>query len=100
MSSCSRRTGFRTRTYFISLIHIKTTHLMAGRAALPGRWESRFPCPLYNRNQGNIDRAQINVTQSQQQLAYFERTAGDRGAAGGGRISRRAGGSCGTSASK
>ena len=31
------------------------------------------PMPLYNRNQGNIDRARINVTQSQQQLAYLER---------------------------
>jgi outer membrane protein, heavy metal efflux system len=31
------------------------------------------PVPLYNRNQGNIDRARINVTQSQQQLAYLER---------------------------
>ncbi len=31
------------------------------------------PLPLYNRNQGNIDRARINVTQSQQQLAYLER---------------------------
>ena len=31
------------------------------------------PLPFYNRNQGNIDRARINVTQSQQQLAYLER---------------------------
>ncbi len=31
------------------------------------------PLPVYNRNQGNIERAQINVTQTQQQLAFFER---------------------------
>jgi cobalt-zinc-cadmium efflux system outer membrane protein len=31
------------------------------------------PLPLYNRNQGNIDRARINVTQTQQQLALIER---------------------------
>ncbi len=31
------------------------------------------PLPLYNRNQGQIDRARINVTQTQQQLALFER---------------------------
>jgi cobalt-zinc-cadmium efflux system outer membrane protein len=31
------------------------------------------PLPIYNRNQGHIDRARINVTQSQQQLAYIER---------------------------
>ena len=31
------------------------------------------PLPLYNRNQGNIDRARINVTQTQQQLAFIER---------------------------
>ena len=44
------------------------------------------PLPVYNRNQGNIDRARINVTQTQQQLAFLERQAGDRGAAGAGRI--------------
>jgi outer membrane protein, heavy metal efflux system len=31
------------------------------------------PLPLYNRNQGNIDRARIAVTQTQQQLALIER---------------------------
>jgi outer membrane protein, heavy metal efflux system len=31
------------------------------------------PVPFWNRNQGNIERARINVTQSQQQLAYLER---------------------------
>ena len=31
------------------------------------------PLPVYNRNQGNIERARINVTQTQQQLAFFER---------------------------
>jgi cobalt-zinc-cadmium efflux system outer membrane protein len=31
------------------------------------------PMPVYNRNQGNIERAKINVYQSQVQLAYQER---------------------------
>ena len=29
------------------------------------------PLPFYNRNQGNIERARINVTQTQQQLAFL-----------------------------
>jgi outer membrane protein, heavy metal efflux system len=32
-----------------------------------------IPLPLYNRNQGNIERARINVTQTVQQLAQIER---------------------------
>jgi cobalt-zinc-cadmium efflux system outer membrane protein len=32
-----------------------------------------FPMPLYNRNQGNIERARLNVTQSGIQLASIER---------------------------
>src|SRR5271166_4596778 len=31
------------------------------------------PLPVYNRNQGNIERAKINVYQSEVQLAYQER---------------------------
>jgi cobalt-zinc-cadmium efflux system outer membrane protein len=33
------------------------------------------PLPVYNRNQGNIERARINVHQSQVQLAWMERRA-------------------------
>ncbi len=33
------------------------------------------PMPIYNRNQGGIERAKINVTQSQMQLADLERQA-------------------------
>jgi outer membrane protein, heavy metal efflux system len=32
-----------------------------------------MPLPLYNRNQGNIERARINVVQSQAQLALLDR---------------------------
>jgi cobalt-zinc-cadmium efflux system outer membrane protein len=32
-----------------------------------------FPMPVYNRNQGNIERARLNVTQSQMELAAIER---------------------------
>jgi cobalt-zinc-cadmium efflux system outer membrane protein len=32
-----------------------------------------FPLPLYNRNQGNIERARINIHQSQVQLSQQER---------------------------
>jgi cobalt-zinc-cadmium efflux system outer membrane protein len=32
-----------------------------------------FPLPVYNRNQGNIERARLNVTQSQMELAAIER---------------------------
>jgi cobalt-zinc-cadmium efflux system outer membrane protein len=35
------------------------------------------PMPIYNRNQGNIARAQINVTQTQVQLAQLERQVQD-----------------------
>jgi cobalt-zinc-cadmium efflux system outer membrane protein len=35
------------------------------------------PMPVYNRNQGNIERAKINVTQSQVQLAQIERQIQD-----------------------
>ena len=31
------------------------------------------PLPVYNRNQGNIERARINVGQTQEQLAFLER---------------------------
>ena len=31
------------------------------------------PLPLYNRNQGNIERARINVEQTKEQLALLER---------------------------
>jgi cobalt-zinc-cadmium efflux system outer membrane protein len=31
-----------------------------------------FPIPFYNRNQGNIERARLNVTQSQMELAAIE----------------------------
>jgi outer membrane protein, heavy metal efflux system len=34
------------------------------------------PMPIYNRNQGGIQRARINVQQSQMQLADLERQAG------------------------
>jgi cobalt-zinc-cadmium efflux system outer membrane protein len=35
------------------------------------------PMPIYNRNQGNIERAKINVTQTQVQLAQLERQIQD-----------------------
>ena len=35
------------------------------------------PMPIYNRNQGNIERAKINVTQTQVQLAQLERQLQD-----------------------
>jgi cobalt-zinc-cadmium efflux system outer membrane protein len=35
------------------------------------------PMPIYNRNQGNIERAKINVTQTQVQLAQIERQVQD-----------------------
>ena len=35
------------------------------------------PMPVYNRNQGNIERAKINVTQTQVQLAQLERQVQD-----------------------
>jgi cobalt-zinc-cadmium efflux system outer membrane protein len=35
------------------------------------------PMPIYNRNQGNIERAKINVTQTQVQLAQLERQVQD-----------------------
>ena len=44
------------------------------------------PLPLYNRNQGNIERARINVAQSQTATELSGAPAGDRGAAGTGRI--------------
>jgi cobalt-zinc-cadmium efflux system outer membrane protein len=35
------------------------------------------PMPIYNRNQGNIERAKINVTQTQVQFAQLERQVQD-----------------------
>jgi cobalt-zinc-cadmium efflux system outer membrane protein len=41
------------------------------------------PMPVYNRNQGNIERAKINVTQTQVQLAQLERQVQDEVAEAG-----------------
>ena len=42
-----------------------------------------FPLPLYNRNQGNIERAKLNVTQSQIELEGVAAPRRDRGQSGG-----------------
>ena len=51
------------------------------------------PLPVYNRNQGNIERARINILQSQVQLSDRERQVIIGGAAGDRRDTGSAGGS-------
>ena len=57
------------------------------------------PLPVYNRNQGNIERARINITQSQVQLNDRERQVVTRGPAGARASTRSAAGWSSISAS-
>ena len=65
MSSFSGPTASRTHTCSISRTHYQNNAPFGKQSGTSWALGITVPLPIYNRNQGNIERARINVDQSQ-----------------------------------